>query len=436
MNTTMDKLTGTHTYRVAFASVLTEYDREILSRLYQPLCGFGPMALYLTLWTECKYEDLNHATHKNLFNLMQCNIKEFEIFRNKLEGLGLIKTYYSEESGSYIYELYAPLSARKFFSHELLGTLLKQILDEEDYLRIKSSFIVRRDSRKNCIDLSHTFGEVYNLNLEDTYTLKSIINQKDILKDRTSASIESNFNLDLFLLALKKKRIRKDIITKELIEVMEAMINLYKLNESDLVEILQVSTDNNSLKPSVDLEKFKQKCFEYKKMPDLEPETSKKLEDKRVGIDKKIEMLDELEPFDFLRIKQGNKEPSLHDRTIIEDLSVIGKLNPGVINVLVDYVMFKQNNTIPRPYIMKIASTLIEKNIQTTKEAMQHFYRSNQYAYKLRGENVKVDKEKIINTEETVEVETPEDDKTLAEKAEKIRKLKELRREKKKNGTN
>ncbi len=34
------------------------------------------------------------------------------------------------------------------------------------------------------------------------------------------------------------------------------------------------------------------------------------------------------------------------------------KLNPGVVNVLIDYVMLKQDNKLPYNYVMKIAASL------------------------------------------------------------------------------
>ena len=94
--------------------MLSGYDRKILTLLYQPLCGYGALSLYLTLW--CKYESCkDHQTfnHKNLFSSMDCTVEEFEKFRDKLEGLGLVKTLVKEHDESvYCYELYFQIQSK------------------------------------------------------------------------------------------------------------------------------------------------------------------------------------------------------------------------------------------------------------------------------------------------------------------------------------
>ena len=50
------------------------------------------------------------------------NIKESRL---RLEGIGLMKTYFHEgDLNSYIYELYSPVSAQEFFSHPIFNVVL------------------------------------------------------------------------------------------------------------------------------------------------------------------------------------------------------------------------------------------------------------------------------------------------------------------------
>ena len=46
-------------------------------------------------------------------------------------------------------------------------------------------------------------------------------------------------------------------------------------------------------------------------------------------------------PYDFLRSKYKTGEPSLRDLKIIESLLVDQKMTPGVVNVLIAYVLNK-----------------------------------------------------------------------------------------------
>lgn len=440
MNKSISESFVCNKYIIVLASVLTDYDRKLLTRLYQPLCGFGAIALYFTLWSELEIGNTTseEISHKSLCEMMQCNIKEFELFKNRLEGLGLLKTYIKEgQMPIYIYELYAPLNTRDFFKHELLGTLIKQRLGDDDYKKIKSSFIKAKDNKNEYLNITHNFADVYNLDMNDISILKSVILEKDHLFCRENAKIESDFNLDIFLHILKDRKIKKNIVNNQLIELMNSMINLYNLNENELADILLVSFDKKSTVEQIDMNLFKKKCFEYKKMNIVNEKKDEKEVNKNGNVDKKTEMLDELEPFQFLRIKQGDKEPSLRDRTLIEDLSLITKLNPGVINVLIDYVMIKQNNTLPRPYVLKIASSLVDAKIKTTKEAMDYFYKIiNSYTKPLPKTTTKPKSKPVATT-----IKTKKETKIVLsveqeEAAEELKKLKKIRKERKQNEAN
>ena len=414
-------------YIVSTASMLSDYDRKILTLLYQPLCGYGALSLYLTLW--CKHESSKTSnklfSHKNLFNSMECNVTEFEKFRDKLEGLGLLKTFIKEdEVPVYCYELYSPLSPKEFFRHELLGTLLKQRLDEEDFKELKSSFAVSKGKGTGYFDVTHNFNEVYHLDLEDTTSLKVIIEDNDELVNRKNGKIESNFSLEIFLMVLKDNKIRKSLITPAFVELMESMANLYRLDEYEMCNVLLTSIEGIGSQERINYDTFKRKCFEYRKVVKVSAKDVKALENKKQGISKKAEMLQELEPFQFLRIKQGNMEPSSQDIKLVEDLSLMSKLNPGVINVLLDYVMLNKQNTLPYNYVMKIASSLARENIQTAIEAMEYFTNfKNKYTRVKKETLEEVKEEKISNKEEEID------------EALELEKLKRARRERKNNAT-
>lgn len=422
-------------YVVTSASMLNDNDRKILTLLYQPLCGYGALALYFTLWS--KYESIvsynAKCDHKHLFANMDCSVEEFETFRDKLEGLGLIKTLVKEGiTPTYCYELYAPLSPENFFKHELLGTLLKQKLDDDDYDKLKSLFVVRRDATNEFYDVTHTFNEVYNLDMNDTNSLKSVITDKEELAQRKNAKIGTSFSLEIFLMVLKENKIRKSLINSSFVELMESMANLYRLDEYELCNILVASIEGLGTQERINYDIFKRKCFEYRKVMKVSNKDVKALEDKKKGVSKKVEMLQELEPFQYLRILQGNMEPSKQDVKLIEDLSLMTKLEPGVINVLLDYVMFNKQNTLPYNYVMKVASSLVRENISNAIEAIEYFKNYKSRNYTSKKETIKEErKEDVVNMVQEVIV--PEKKEPEIDEAMELEKLKKARRERKKN---
>lgn len=72
----------------------------------------------------------------------------------------------------------------------------------------------------------------------------------------------------------------------------------------------------------------------------------------------------------MLKDVSGGAEPSKTDLQIIEEIMFSQKLLPGVINVLIQYVMLKTDMKLTKGYMEKIAGQWVRKNIRTVKEAM------------------------------------------------------------------
>ena len=363
-------------YLVSLASILGGADRTALVMLYQPLCGYGAISLYLNLWAQAEHYKKGSAfSFENLTRVMGCELSEIDTFKNRLEGLGLLKTYLNEELRVFKYELYAPLTPKDFFTHELLGTLFRQMMPRKSYDKIKASFEIEKNDFDNYADITHKFSEVYNVDFNDVSTLKDVMNSGDNLVEKSNSEIESNFSLQIFLAALNEKKIKKSLITTNFVELLKSMASLYNLDECELCEIVNTSIEGVGNKAMINFDTFRSKCYSYRKIPVADKSEVKVVTDKRFGINKKAEMLKELDPFEFLKIKQNNQEASFQDIKLLEDLSYVSKLNPEVINVLIDYVMLKQDNKLPYNYVMKVADSLANAGVKTAEEAMSYFYK-------------------------------------------------------------
>ena len=54
-------------------------------------------------------------THYHLMMTMQLKLESIVIAREKLEAIGLLKTFFKKENvNTYVYQLYSPLSAAEF----------------------------------------------------------------------------------------------------------------------------------------------------------------------------------------------------------------------------------------------------------------------------------------------------------------------------------
>src|ERR1700681_4677304 len=127
-------------YIVAANGLLYEYDRKVLTFLYQPLIGPVCFSLYMTFWAEIEENRLwsESSTHHILMNSLGLNLKEIYDARLKLEGIGLLKTYVKEEEGdrSFIYELQPPLTPEQFFLDGMLNIYLYRKIGKNHFSRL------------------------------------------------------------------------------------------------------------------------------------------------------------------------------------------------------------------------------------------------------------------------------------------------------------
>ncbi len=81
-------------------------------------------------------------------------------------------------------------------------------------------------------------------------------------------------------------------------------------------------------------------------------------------------MFENTTPHDFLKKKNNGAEPTARDLKMIESLLIDLKLQPAVVNVLIDYVLKKNNNKLNQAFIETIAGQWKRCNIETAKEAI------------------------------------------------------------------
>jgi replication initiation and membrane attachment protein len=85
---------------------------------------------------------------------------------------------------------------------------------------------------------------------------------------------------------------------------------------------------------------------------------------------KMINMFETTSPYDFIASKYSSGTPSNSDLKIISYLLLDLDLKPGVVNVLVDYVLKINNNKLTKSFIDTIASQWKKSNIETVEDAM------------------------------------------------------------------
>ena len=330
------------TYEVNRASIVTDFDRKVLYRLYQPLVGYGAISLYFTLLSELEADMTTMKTsrpHSVIFDMMNCTNKDFTMFIQLLEGVGLVKTYVkNEDVKAYIYCLYAPKSPKEFFDYDLYASLLKEKLDEKDFDRVKMYFKDNSKTPKTYEEVTVTFNDIYEVaDLE-------VVGGKNNLVDHKSNYPEFEFNYESFYLKIKEFQIDKRKITNEVKQVVESCAATNKLSAYDMAEIVHMSRD---VYGNIDVLKITKQAALRNKTRVSYVETKQDYQysgDTR--LDDKIDMFNTLDPLKFLSVRKNNQSLFASETRKILDFIRVSGLAAPVVNAIIDYCFDKNNGAI------------------------------------------------------------------------------------------
>lgn len=109
---------------------------------------------------------------------------------------------------------------------------------------------------------------------------------------------------------------------------------------------------------------------------------------------KMIYTFENTNPYQFLKSKYKNGKVVTRDLQIVENLLLDLKLSPGVVNVLLDYVLRVNNKKLNKSFIETIASHWKRLGIETVPEAMNACIKEHKKSSK-KGVKVNKAEEKV-----------------------------------------
>lgn len=392
-------------YIVINKSVITAHDMEIINLLYLPIIGPLAVSLYNVL-----YNDLDHLktmsdnlTHAHLLANLHLSCKELVEVRNVLEAIGLIKSYVKTDSvNRYIYELYSPVSCHEFFSHPILNIVLYNNVGKIEYDRLINYFKIPKVNKEGYTEITKKFNQVF-----DSVPCTSFDMYKDNIRkyNKQKLNIDSNFDIN-FLIESMPKQIDKKIFTKDLQELIISLAYLYDIDATRMGSIIKSCINERGTVNRDELRKVARDHYQFDHsglLPTVVEQTQPEYLRKPIGdnsnIAKMIYTFETVSPYDFLRSKCGDAEPVKRDVKLLEDLLIDHKLKPGVVNVLVDYVLKTNDNKLTRSLVETIAGQWERKKIETVEDAME-IARKNHQAH-MKNQSVS---KKTISKENSVPV--------------------------------
>lgn len=368
---------------------------EILNRLFTPMIGANAIGLYHYLNQFVEYETDSVLTHYIIMSELKINLLEFRKGMDLLEGIGLVKTLVNHDAqrSSFVYQLVQPPSAKQFFSDPMLSVYLFSEVSKQRYQQLKRHFEHKKQiDFSKYQDVTRNFTDVFkvpNKSLDDnTNEIQSETAYEGLNLSQVHFDFETLYDL------LQNHFISTKIIDKEAKALITQIATLYGLTPEPMKRIILKSITSAQELSFEELRKHARTYYlmeHEQQMPSLNIKTNNYADsttqatqvqnNNRTQDEEKsvtwLKQLEETSPIDMLA-SWSESEPTTQQKYMIEELVEREQLSFGVINILLQFVMLKEDMKLPKTYIFEIASNWKKKGIKTAEQAYNYAIKVNQ----------------------------------------------------------
>lgn len=378
-------------FSVRAADQLGEREQKTLHLLYQPLTGTTAISLYTLLWNKLEKDCFwsEETTHHELMAMLNLPLDDIFNARRILEGIGLMRTFRRQEEKStlFVYELQPPMTPAQFFQNDVLSVFLYNKLGKERYIQLRSRFLIEAIDKRAYTEVTSAFNDVFSSlqysEINPQNYDSTMVEDKEFKGEFVSQNVflsESAFDFSLLKADLPAFIDGDKLLTESAKSFIRRLAFVYRLDPLEMSRIIQQSLSGDE---KIDEEELRRKVqdwyrFEYGSEPPAlglrtQPDKHRTMLNKEpvTEREKMILFYEQTSPLTLLEsISDGAKVP-LADVKLVESLLFDYQLQPGVVNVLIDYVMKINNMKLNQNLVQKIAGHWSRKHIYTVKDAME-----------------------------------------------------------------
>ena len=346
---------------------------NFLIDLYTPIIGNLATSFYILLCNNHLYLSKNQNLSFNFqaaCRQINCSLEQLFDAKKRLEAIKLIDTFIFIENNTSnnLCQIIvnSPLNFFDFVSNQKYKTLLINKIGIENYQYLEYKYLPQPIS-KNLLNISETFDNVfYQQNLKKI----NIINFEKIYKD------------------LFKLSTRNILISDECKKIVENVYLKFPLTLNDIENAILNSLDNVSDKNIFSCNAKFLICNLNKIIMNASYLSKKNSGPILLNVSRSFDLFNStisdldsqkiINDYKLINSEQYlysifKKNISIFDRKIIGVLKEEYLLNDEVINVIIDFSLYKTNGKLNKKYIFKIARTFNGLNINSCELAIQHF---------------------------------------------------------------
>ncbi|MFT8870834.1 MAG: DnaD domain protein [Sporolactobacillus sp.] len=380
MQSWKDVLPGDH-YIVRTGGLLHFYHQKVVTCLYQPLIELEASGLYFTLWQEGEGGAGEQSlTHHHLMAVLNLPLNRLLAARKKLEALGLLRTLKKKaaDPAFFIYELEPPLSPARFFQDDVLAPFLYHQLGQRDYERTREQFERAPLPVAEFEDVSAAFAEVYGTRPSG----EQPPGKRDAYADETAAEphFHSTFNFQALSGYLSAAIVSAAALTPQVREVVAKLAFVYQIDPYNMSRALETAALHTG---DIDIEALRREVRDFYALehgpgeePALvmcrQPAGEREMDGRRPQGEEEVQIAwyESISPYQLLEALGDGAKPAATDLKLVESLLLDLKLNPGVVNVLIDYVVKVNDNHLTKAFVESIAATWARAHVRTVRQAM------------------------------------------------------------------
>lgn len=364
-------------YKVYNQTLLNEIDRKILINLYEPIVGLEAISLFFTLWSDLDKEEIlsTEFTHHHLMTILKTDLETIKKARKCLEAVGLLKSYLKigEDINEYIYELFSPMDPKEFFNHPVLSVILYNNVGKNEYEKLVNFYKKKTIDYNGFVEVTATMNQTFKP--VSKYDLK--VDARGVVSE--GVNLEKRIDFDFIVESLPHNILSPRALNKRVKELITSLSYVYDLDSLKIVEILRMVIDENGMINKNKLIEATRKYYEFNNsgsLPTLiyrtQPDHLKTPIGENSNRARMQYIFENTSPYDYLRKKYRGATPTSRDVKLLEFLAVELKLKPGVINVLIDYILRINDNKLNRNFVETIAGQWARLGLTTVDDAMKY----------------------------------------------------------------
>lgn len=350
---------------------LTQQHLSSLMTCYQAISDHHSVGLFLTFYS--LRSDQRDLTWADCSKITGIYIDQLEHSLIRCEEMQLIRSYTNGKAT--ILVLVCPLTPKKFLNHDLFGRYFLQLWGKDKFLQLRRDYSDDFSVPEEFKEITHRFDvnclTAWNDDLENDFTHSAATTSKRV-----------DFDLKLFLLKTTPLIFPEKLRTPEVLNTIETLGNLYKVNDGQMRSYVGNAINTHQL--TIDLKYLEQQIRNTPQHTSAVPENPYLLT-----------------PFEFLQFKQNGVPLVSADTRLIESLINDLKMEEPVINVLIEYVLETNNQSLSAAYVKKIAATWVRRNVKSIDDALQQIKGVNTEDTKKKTKQGKQVRQPVIDETET-----------------------------------